>query len=57
MQFDNNHAVHDMIMALNDMFQTQARTERFNVSKAFIETKLAEGAPVGPHVVKMVGQT
>jgi hypothetical protein len=57
MQFDNNHAAHDMIMALNDMFQTQDRTERFNVSKVFIETKLAEGAPVGPHVVKMVGQT
>ena len=41
LQFDNNHAAHDMIMALNDMFQTQARTERFNVSKAFAETKLA----------------
>ncbi|XP_066311188.1 uncharacterized protein [Miscanthus floridulus] len=57
LQFDNNHAAHDMIMALNDMFQTQARTERFNVSKAFAETKLAEGAAVGPHVIKMVGYT
>jgi hypothetical protein len=57
MQFDNNHAVHDMIVALNDMFQTQDRTERFNVSKTFVETKLAEGAPVGPHVIKMVGHT
>src|SRR6185312_1405668 len=27
----------------------------FNVSKAFAETKLAEGVPVGPHVIKMVG--
>ena len=45
------------IVALNDMFQTQARTERFNVSKAFAETKLAEGAIVGPHVIKMVGYT
>jgi hypothetical protein len=57
MQFDNNHAAHDMIVALNDMFQTQARTERFNVSKVFVETKLAEGTPVGPHVIKMVGHT
>jgi hypothetical protein len=57
MQFDNNHAAHNMIVALNDMFQTQARTERFNVSKAFVETKLVEGAPVGPHVIKMVGHT
>ncbi|CAD6336306.1 unnamed protein product [Miscanthus lutarioriparius] len=57
LQFDNNHAAHDMIVALNDMFQTQARTERFNVSKAFAVTKLAEGAAVGPHVIKMVGYT
>jgi hypothetical protein len=44
-----------MVVALKDMFATQARTERFNVSKAFVECKLAEGAPVGPHVIKMVG--
>jgi hypothetical protein len=47
MQFDNNHSANDMIVALEDMFQTQARTERFNVSKALAETKLAEGAAVG----------
>ena len=57
MQFENNHAAHDMIVALRDMFQTQARTKRFNVSKAFAETKLAEGAAVEPHVIKMVGYT
>ena len=57
MQFKNNHTAHDMIVALRDMFQTQTRTERFNVSKAFAETKLAEGALVGPHVIKMVGYT
>ena len=57
MQFETNHAAHDMIVALQDMFQTQARTERFNVSKAFAETKLVEGASVGPHVIKMVGYT
>ena len=57
MQFENNHVAHDMIVALWDIFQTQAKTERFNVSKAFAETKLAEGASVGPHVIKMVGYT
>ena len=57
MQFKTNHEAHDMIVALQDMFQTQARTERFNVSKAFVESKLAEGAAVGPHVIKMVGYT
>jgi hypothetical protein len=54
-QFETNHEVHDMIVALKDLFHTQARTERFNVSKAFMECKLAEGAAVGPHVIKMVG--
>jgi hypothetical protein len=44
-----------MIVALQDMFHTQAMTERFNVSKVFVETKLTEGATVGPHVIKMVG--
>src|SRR6185369_10910865 len=57
MQFETNHEAHDMIVALQDMFQTQARNERFNVSKAFVESKLVEGAVVGPHVIKMVGYT
>jgi hypothetical protein len=55
MQFEINHEAHNMIMVLQDMFHTQARTEKFNVSKAFIESKLVEGAAVGPHVIKMVG--
>jgi hypothetical protein len=32
-QFETKHEAHDMIVALKDMFQTQARMERFNVSK------------------------
>jgi hypothetical protein len=55
MQFETNHETHDMIVVLKDMFKTQARTERFNISKAFLECNLAEGATVGPHVIKMVG--
>jgi hypothetical protein len=46
--------MYDMIVPLKDMFQSQA-TERFNVSKAFVECKLAESATVGPHIIKMVG--
>ena len=57
MQFETNHEAHDMIMVLQDMFQTQAKTEMFNVSKSFVETKLAKGTTVGPHVIKMVGYT
>ena len=41
-QFETNNEAYDVIVALNYMFQTQARTERFDVSKAFLECKLAE---------------
>ena len=57
MQFENNHAAYDISIALNDMFQAEARTKMFHVSKAFVECKLAEGAVVGPHIIKMVGYT
>jgi len=57
MQFKNNHAAYDISIALNDMFQAKARTERFQVSKSFVECKLAEGAAVSPHIIKMVGYT
>ena len=53
-QFETKHEAYDMIIVLKDMFQMQAKTERFSVSKAF-ETKLAEGVIVGPHVINMVG--
>ena len=39
-QFEDMLA-HDMIMGLKDMFQTQARTKRFNVTKDFGECMLA----------------
>ncbi|CAD6334115.1 unnamed protein product [Miscanthus lutarioriparius] len=56
---DNAHAAEKNAYkkACDADLETQARTERFNVSKAFVETKLAEGAVVGPHVIKMVGYT
>jgi hypothetical protein len=46
-----------MIKSLNGMFETQARTERYNVWRAFLECKLKEGDPLSPHVIKMVGYT
>jgi len=55
MQFDNNHAFYDMIVALNNMFKAKARTARFHVSKAFVECKLEEGATVGPHIYNQDG--
>jgi hypothetical protein len=37
------------------MFENQARVERYNISKALFACKLAEGNPVSPHVIKMMG--
>ena len=46
---------HDMIMGLRGMFENQARVDMFNTSKALFGSKLAEGASVSPHVIKMIG--
>jgi hypothetical protein len=40
---------------LRGLFENQARVDRFNTSKSLFGTKLAEGAPVSPHVIKMIG--
>jgi hypothetical protein len=37
------------------MFENQARTKRYNISKSLFACKLAEGSPVSPHVIKMIG--
>jgi hypothetical protein len=37
------------------MFENQARAERYDISKALFACKLAEGIPVSPHVIKMIG--
>ena len=50
-----NMEAYDMIVHLKKLFQEQARHERFDVSKALFQSKLAEGSPVGPHVLKMIG--
>jgi hypothetical protein len=44
-----------MIHGLCGMFENQVRTERYNISKALFACKLAEGSPVSPHVIKMMG--
>jgi hypothetical protein len=53
-QFENIEA-YDMIIGLKGMFENQARTERYHTSKALFACKLAEGGPVSPNVIKMVG--
>jgi hypothetical protein len=46
-----------MIQGLRGMFENQARVERYNIPKALFACKLAEGSPVSPHVIKMMGYT
>ena len=56
LQKQYEHAdAHTMIEGLRGMFQNQARTETFNISKSLFVCKLAEGSPVSPHVIKMIG--
>ena len=52
--FENVEA-YDMIESLKSMFQTHARTERFNVWRSLMDCKLKEGDPLSPHVIKMIG--
>ncbi|KAJ9541849.1 hypothetical protein OSB04_028355 [Centaurea solstitialis] len=48
-----NTNAYDMIRQLRDMFQTQARTERYDATKAFNECKKIKGTSVSDHVMKM----
>ncbi|TYK07553.1 putative retrotransposon protein [Cucumis melo var. makuwa] len=46
-----------IIGQLKAMFQEQARQERVNTIKAFVNYKLAKGSPVSPYVLKMKSYT
>ena len=44
-----------MIARLKEMFQEQARIERFATIKALLSCKMVAGSLVSPHVLKMKG--
>ncbi len=48
---------HTIITRLCNMFEYQARAERFNTSKSLFACRLAEGNAVSPNVIKMIGYT
>ncbi|KAJ9551775.1 hypothetical protein OSB04_015820 [Centaurea solstitialis] len=48
-----NTNAYDMIRQLRDMFQTQARTERYDATRALNACKMAKGTSVSAHVMKM----
>ena len=47
---------YDMIVSLKSMFENQIRVERYEISRSLFECKLAEGDPVSPHVINMIGR-
>jgi hypothetical protein len=44
-----------MIEGLRGISENQARTERYNILKFLFACKLAEGSPISPCVIKMIG--
>ena len=48
-----NHSAYDMITQLKEMFQQQARTERYETVRALHGCKMEEGGNVSSHVLKM----
>ena len=50
-----NFSVVDMVTQLNALYQKQARTEHYEVTKQLWECKMAEGSSLIEHVIKLVG--
>jgi hypothetical protein len=46
---------YETITELKGMFQQQARAERFEISQALLDCKMAEGSSVSTHVIKLHG--
>ena len=50
-----NMEAYDMIFNLKEIFQQQARQERYETTKALHSCKMVEGASVSAHVLTMKG--
>ena len=50
-----NRECWDMMLHLSSLFKKEARQEKYDISKRLYNTKLAEGSPVGEHVIKLLG--
>ncbi|KAK8597316.1 hypothetical protein V6N12_065787 [Hibiscus sabdariffa] len=50
-----NMVANEMIQNLKEIYEGQARQERYETSKALFQCKMSEGSPVGAHVIKMMG--
>ncbi|KAK8696807.1 hypothetical protein V6N13_001932 [Hibiscus sabdariffa] len=50
-----NMVAYEMIQNLKEIYEGQARQERYETSKALFQCKMTEGTLVGAHVIKMMG--
>ncbi|KAK8656817.1 hypothetical protein V6N13_098752 [Hibiscus sabdariffa] len=50
-----NMVAYEMIQNLKEIYEGQARQERYETSKALFQCKMSEGSPMGAHVIKMMG--
>ncbi|KAL4326414.1 hypothetical protein GQ457_11G025240 [Hibiscus cannabinus] len=46
---------YEIIQNLKEIYEGQARQERYETSKALFQCKMSEGSPMGAHVIKMMG--
>jgi hypothetical protein len=49
-----NYNTFDMIGSLKAMYETQARAERYEITKALWQCKMVEGSSVNELIIKMV---
>ncbi|KAL4302552.1 hypothetical protein GQ457_10G011590 [Hibiscus cannabinus] len=45
---------YEMIQNIKEIYEGQARQERYETTKALFQCKMSEGSPVGAHVIKMM---
>ena len=48
-------SAYDMVEHLRQLYQGQARHERFEISRVLFQCKMSYRGPVGPYVLKMIG--
>src|SRR4051812_22002898 len=56
-RFEDYPGPFEILEELKTMFQTQARSERYEISKKFFNCKMEEGISVSEHAIKMSGYT
>jgi gag-polypeptide of LTR copia-type len=50
-----NTKTYDMCEQLKNMFQEQARVEKFKVIRSLLSHKMTEGGSIGTHMLRMTG--